>query len=574
MALEPRMVFDGALVVTDAFVTLDHDVMDQGGVDEVSLAAAVPAALSEPAQARHEIVFVDQQLADLQGLLESIGNNRQIVLLNPDEALVDQINAAVNGQAPFDAIHIVTHGAQGQLRLGGQVIDTANIAQASDAWQSLGASLTRDGDILLYGCDIAAGDTGRNFMQLLASLTQADVAASDDVTGFSGDWLLESQQGLVEAGALSAPGYENDLWAIASPAVLPAGTTLETGNTNPNSGATTSAGTTFTEYNYDPVYGIVEGAWWGDQGGSSQPLSPRPTYNIRANAGANLTPLDLTFGDNTAGSGVRFTMLRTSDGSVQAVVDVNSTDYNQSLANGDYFYSTLQVDPNSNGLALNYLRYNTITGAKKVIGSATTNGNPYLLDSTLSFSNGGPLPDLNQPLDNNGAYMALVLYDVNNQTSTRLTPINETLTGSDQVVYKELTKVGLTPGGNYQLRFYVWRTDQSKTTVYVDNPMVYAAYNEAPVAKNDSFNSIPGAIINGNLISNDNGSGSDFDIEGQDNFIQKINGANFTIGNSINTANGVLTLTDAVGGFTYTPNAGFAGVDSFSYTITATSPRI
>ena len=38
-------------------------------------------------------------------------------------------------------------------------------------------SLTEDGDILLYGCDIAAGEEGEAFIEELAELTAADIAA-------------------------------------------------------------------------------------------------------------------------------------------------------------------------------------------------------------------------------------------------------------------------------------------------------------------------------------------------------------------------------------------------------------
>ena len=55
---------------------------------------------------------------------------------------------------------------------------------------------------MLYGCNVANGQSGVEFIQTLADLTEADIAASDDLTGssdFGGDWVLESMNGVVES---------------------------------------------------------------------------------------------------------------------------------------------------------------------------------------------------------------------------------------------------------------------------------------------------------------------------------------------------------------------------------------
>ena len=76
-----------------------------------------------------------------------------------------------------------------------------------------GRALTRDADILIYGCDVAGSDEGVQLVRDLAVLTGADVAASDDLTGDAaqdGDWNLEYRAGAIEATvALSATGQQN-----------------------------------------------------------------------------------------------------------------------------------------------------------------------------------------------------------------------------------------------------------------------------------------------------------------------------------------------------------------------------
>ena len=50
------------------------------------------------------------------------------------------------------------------------------------------------GDILLYGCDVAANAHGQKLVEEIHELTGADVAASTDETGsaaLGGNWVLE-----------------------------------------------------------------------------------------------------------------------------------------------------------------------------------------------------------------------------------------------------------------------------------------------------------------------------------------------------------------------------------------------
>ncbi|MGJ3626836.1 DUF4347 domain-containing protein [Sphingomonas sp. MMS24-JH45] len=50
----------------------------------------------------------------------------------------------------------------------------------------MGRSLSPGGDILIYGCDFAAGDRGAQALAAFAHATGADVAASTDTTGYAG----------------------------------------------------------------------------------------------------------------------------------------------------------------------------------------------------------------------------------------------------------------------------------------------------------------------------------------------------------------------------------------------------
>lgn len=69
-----------------------------------------------------------------------------------------------------------------------------NINSYAPLLEQIGRSLAAEGDILLYGCKVGAGETRQSFVESMARITRTDVAASDDLTGASdlgGDWQLE-----------------------------------------------------------------------------------------------------------------------------------------------------------------------------------------------------------------------------------------------------------------------------------------------------------------------------------------------------------------------------------------------
>ena len=54
------------------------------------------------------------------------------------------------------------------MLLGSTQLDTASLPLYATALQSTGQSLSKDGDILLYGCNVAQGEVGLQFLQSLA----------------------------------------------------------------------------------------------------------------------------------------------------------------------------------------------------------------------------------------------------------------------------------------------------------------------------------------------------------------------------------------------------------------------
>ena len=105
-------------------------------------------------------------------------------------------------QHDLDAVYVISHGAAGTLQLGGGTLDSASLTRESGIIADWSRAFAPGGDLLLYGCDVAAGDSGIAFLTQLSRLTGADVAASVDLSGSAksgGDWDLEYRTGPTES---------------------------------------------------------------------------------------------------------------------------------------------------------------------------------------------------------------------------------------------------------------------------------------------------------------------------------------------------------------------------------------
>ena len=156
------------------------------------------------ADGSRQIVFIDGNVPDINILANGVARTDQVVLLDPNSDGVKQIAnyLAANDEHNLDAIQIVSHGEDGALRLGDVILSNVNIENYESQLSEIGAALKPGGDILLYGCDVAQDVVGDLFVDRLAYMTGANVAASTNDTGaaaLGGDWTLEYQTGPIDA---------------------------------------------------------------------------------------------------------------------------------------------------------------------------------------------------------------------------------------------------------------------------------------------------------------------------------------------------------------------------------------
>ncbi|MEM8828799.1 MAG: SdrD B-like domain-containing protein [Cyanobacteria bacterium P01_G01_bin.19] len=150
-------------------------------------------------QTNQSIVFIDSQVADYQFLANGILSGKKVVILQSDRDGVEQITEVLS-QKPYSTVHIVSHGAPGCLYLGNTQLSLDTLSQYQSqlkTWFSLPPLLRGGrGDLLIYGCNVAAGDAGAEFIDKLHQITDANVAASTTIIGNSdlgGNWHLDYQ---------------------------------------------------------------------------------------------------------------------------------------------------------------------------------------------------------------------------------------------------------------------------------------------------------------------------------------------------------------------------------------------
>jgi len=198
--LEPRVLLDAAAVETLVDVATDAASESAPMVDTTAL-FDVPGVTG-----KREAYVIDSSVQGYENLLMHVPAGSELFLIDGSKPGLEQLNQALSAAGGnFDVIHVISHGTGGTLKLGSDTLNNANLSSFESALQTLGGQLSAEGDVLLYGCDMAGTADGATFLNRLASLTGADIAASTDATGGpNGDSDLEAAVGTVTSDPWSA----------------------------------------------------------------------------------------------------------------------------------------------------------------------------------------------------------------------------------------------------------------------------------------------------------------------------------------------------------------------------------
>jgi VCBS repeat-containing protein len=228
--MEPRRLFSGGvegLVPSGAEYLTGPIFRDLDAHKSLRIADNETSAQAEPRT--REIVFVDAGVENFQQFVDDVQNNAddsrniEVVVLDRDRDGIEQISSHLQDLQDIDAVHIISHGVDGSVKLGETTLNADSLQENSSQIALWANAFTDSGDILFYGCDLASSSIGQNLIDELGALTLTDVAASDDLTGADsqgGDWLLEYNKGKIDSNiAVSAELQQEYRSTLAATAI-------------------------------------------------------------------------------------------------------------------------------------------------------------------------------------------------------------------------------------------------------------------------------------------------------------------------------------------------------------------
>jgi Ca2+-binding RTX toxin-like protein/RNA 3'-terminal phosphate cyclase len=151
-----------------------------------------------PVLSSSSLVVISDAIANYPALITGLLPGVEAIVLDSQRDGIEQITQALATQ-PYSNLYILAHGRPGHLEIGDRPLNLDTLeeyAPALSQWFSTPASLS------IYGCNVAAGDAGSEFLEKLHRITGAAIAASPQPIGnaaLGGTWELNFTLGSVDA---------------------------------------------------------------------------------------------------------------------------------------------------------------------------------------------------------------------------------------------------------------------------------------------------------------------------------------------------------------------------------------
>lgn len=132
---------------------VEHDDAAAEGRRERSDERVAMAALSvaaSPSAVPREIAFVDTAAPDLDALVDVLGQTCDVVVVHSTSDGLEQMADVLSARDAMDTIHVLAHGAPGDVRLGSTAMDDEVLARFGRVLHANGHGLSERGRLLLY----------------------------------------------------------------------------------------------------------------------------------------------------------------------------------------------------------------------------------------------------------------------------------------------------------------------------------------------------------------------------------------------------------------------------------------
>ncbi|MBB4192043.1 Ca2+-binding RTX toxin-like protein [Rhizobium aethiopicum] len=161
-------------------------------------AIAGTATTNQVPRAPREIAFVDQGINDLEAFLGGLRPEVEAIVLSDSEPAIRQMAHHLSAYNHLDRVHIVAHGAPGQIRFSSGAFSERDVAGSTELFAKISAALGENGSMQLWCCATGKNDVGRRFAKFLHSCLNRSVAAASGFIGavaLGGSWCLDLQFG-------------------------------------------------------------------------------------------------------------------------------------------------------------------------------------------------------------------------------------------------------------------------------------------------------------------------------------------------------------------------------------------
>ncbi|MBR0843457.1 DUF4347 domain-containing protein, partial [Bradyrhizobium liaoningense] len=186
---------------------------------------------------QHEIAFIDRNVDDLAALLAGLRSEVEPIVLSADAPAPRQMAEVLKHRSDLAAIHLIAHGAPGQVNCGSSALALETIENDEDL-AAIGRALNDGGSLQLWVCNAARGERGAEFVDALARETGAEVLAAEGLVGaaaLGGGWELHARSGASESRApLTAHGMATYAAVMATKTWTGGGTTIDPNSQNWN----------------------------------------------------------------------------------------------------------------------------------------------------------------------------------------------------------------------------------------------------------------------------------------------------------------------------------------------------
>ena len=147
--------------------------------------------------AKSVLVVIDERLTDVNDLLQGVRPDAAVLRLAAGDDIAS-ITRAIQRMEGLSELHLVSHGSPGCLYLGNAELSLDTLPLWTSQISRWFDSASTSSSLLLYGCNTAAGDAGAEFVSKLHDLAGVAIAASTTRTGhgaLGGDWQLDMTVG-------------------------------------------------------------------------------------------------------------------------------------------------------------------------------------------------------------------------------------------------------------------------------------------------------------------------------------------------------------------------------------------